>query len=181
MKNNLFAAIAIVAVVFTVSCKSGGMSEETKTKMSTFETNWKAMSDQMTAWGTTMNTRMAEMDKMMLESMGGDMHMEMDSMTTKQCNDITAGMASMKETYKSTMDSVAAGMTQYTEWKKATMEAKDEAATNTGLDEWNAKLTGYTNMMTDWESSLSGMEAACKAVCDMMMHDMEGMHDMKMK
>lgn len=181
MKNRFYAAIAIVAVVFTVSCKKGGMSEETKTKMTTFEAGWKTMSDQMTTWGTTMNTTMDEMNKMMHESMGGDMSkdMKMDSASQKMCDDVMMKMDAMKATYKTTMDSVNANMAQYTEWKKTMMEEKDDAATSAGLDMWNAKLTGYQTMMADWTPALAGMKDACTMACDMMMKDMHS--DMKMK
>lgn len=162
MKSKLMAAVAIVAVVFTMSCKKGGMSEETKTKMSTFETEWKTMTDQMTAWGTTMNTAMGEMDKMMMESMP-----MADSMSKKMCDDVMMRMEAMKTMYKSSMDSVTAGMAQYTEWKKTSIEAKDDAATSAGLDEWNAKLGTYTSMMADWDPALGGLKDACTMACDM--------------
>lgn len=190
MKNKFYAAIAIIAVVFTVSCKKGGMSEETKTKMTTFEADWKAMSDQMTAWGTTMNTKMEDMNKMMHDAMPmeGDMShdmkdMKMDKMAmngedsmTMMCNMIMMEMDAMKAAYKTGMDSVNAQTAEYAEWKKASMEAKDEEATKQGLDMWNAKLAANKTMMDEWNNQLMQMETNCKNTCDMMMKDMKMEH-----
>jgi len=188
MKNRFIAGIAIVAVIFAVSCKGGSMSEETKTKMTTFETDWNAMKQSMTDWGTTMNTKMDEMNKMMHEAMPmeegdmkGDMKMDhMDMMGTDSasvmCNMIMMEMDAMKAAYKTAMDSVNAQTEEYAAWKKMSMEAKDEAATNAGLDMWNTKLAADKTMMDEWNKELMEMETNCKNVCDMMMKDMKMDH-----
>jgi len=192
MKIRIIAVLAITSTLFAASCKKGGMSEETKTKMATFEADWKAMSEQMTTWGTTMNTRMEAMNKMMHDAMPmeGDMHGDMkmdhkehmDMMGTDSasimCNMIMMQMDAMKAGYKTAMDSVTAQTAEYAEWKKTTMEAKDEEAANAGLDQWNTKLAADKTMMEEWNGALTEMETNCKNVCDMMMKDMAG-HDMK--
>jgi hypothetical protein len=156
--NKIFTIVAIATTVLFASCKS--ISDETMTQMTNFETSWKAMSDQMTAWGTTMNAAKTEMETMMADHMA-----TATEESDKMHEDVKAGMAAMEASYKAAMDSVAAGTTQFTAWKDEVVKAKDEEAAVAGLAEWNSKLTGYTTMMADWEPTLNGLKEACMAAC----------------
>ncbi len=177
MKKGIIAVMALSIAFYFSSCtKKGGMSEETKTAMTTFETAWSATGDQLNGWGTTMNTTHADMNKMMDASMSGDMSKmkpaekaHMDSMMM-MCTPIKAGMEGMKSEYNAAMEQWKADTQAYADWKKKGQEEKmTDEQINAGLAEWNTKLAAWNTKMSDWNQQLTSMQAACKTACDSMM------------
>ena len=178
MKKGIIAVLALSTTMFITSCgKKGGVSEETKTAMTTFETSWKAAEAQMTAFGTTFTTTNGEMNKMMDESMAMDMSKmkpadkaSCDSMMA-MCGTIKSGMEGMKTAYAAGMEQWKADTQAYADWKKKGHDEKmDDAGAMAGMAEWNAKLTTWNETMTGWNEQLTSMQGACKSTCDAMMH-----------
>ncbi len=177
MKKGILAVMALTTTLLMTSCGSKGVSEETKTAMTTFETSWKATEDQMMAFGTTMNTTMADMNKMMDGSMAMDMskmkgeEKEKCDMMMAQCTTIKTGMAGMKTDYAAAMEQWKADTQAYANWKKKGHDDNmtDEAAM-AGMAEWNAKLAMYNTKLTDMNAQLTSMQGMCKTTCDSMMH-----------
>ena len=65
MKKGFLVILAIASMATLNSCgKKKGPSAETKQAMATFESEWKALGDQIAAWETTMNTAMDGMTQM---------------------------------------------------------------------------------------------------------------------
>lgn len=180
MKRSLCISLFIATGLFFTGCGSKGMSEASKSAMKTFETNWKAAGEAMNAWGSTMNTTMASMEKMMHDSMPMDSTMDMKKMTAEQikmhsdmdaqCTNIMGEMESMKKMFASAQETWAADEAAYTEWKKKAMEEKaDDAAVTTAMAEWNSKLTKHTDDVAAWSKSLTSLNEQCTKVCGMEM------------
>lgn len=178
MKKGIIAVLALSTTLFMTSCgKKGGLSEETKTAMTTFETAWKAAEAQMTAFGTTMTATTGDMTKMMDDAMAMDMSKmtpaakaSCDSLIV-MCGSIKTGIEGMKTAYTAGMDSWKADTQAYADWKKKGHDEKmDDATAMAGITEWNAKLATYTETMTGWNEQLTSMQGATKATCDAMMH-----------
>ncbi len=174
MKKAIIAVLALTTTMFISSCgKKGGVSEETKAAMTTFETSWKAAEAQMTAFGTTFTATSGDMNKMMDETMAMDMSKlkpaekaTADSMMA-MCGSIKSGIEGMKTAYAASMEQWKADTQAYADWKKKGHDEKmDDAAAMAGMTEWNAKLTTWNETMTGWNEQLTSMQGACKTTCD---------------
>lgn len=177
MKKVIIAVLAISTALFVTSCgKKGGLSEETKAAMTTFETSWKAAEGSMTAFGTTMTSTFGEMNAMMAPHMAMDMSKMkpaekagMDSMMA-MCNVITMQMEKMKGDYTATMAEWTADSQAYADWKKKASEEKMDDATFSAeiANTWTAKLGTYNDKLVGMNEALTGIQSACKATCDAM-------------
>lgn len=179
MKKGIIAVMAVTTLFFVSSCgKKGGLSEETKTAMQKFETDWKTAEDNMMKFGETMNSTFTDMNKMMDESE----HMDMTKMKPAEkascdsmmqmCTTIKTSMDKMKSDYNTAMETWKTDSQAYADWKKKAQEEKmDDAAFKTELDNnWVAKLATWNESMAGWNEQLTGMQSACKSTCDAMMH-----------
>lgn len=175
MKKGIIAVLAISTALFATSCgKKGGLSEETKMAMQTFETGWKATETNMTAFGATMSTAFTEMNTMMAADEKMDMSKmkpaaksSMDSMMA-MCGVIKVQMDKMNGDYKTAMDQWTADSQAYTDWKKQAQADKiaDEAFKTEITGTWTTKLNGYNDALVNMNEMLTGIQAACKSTCD---------------
>ena len=175
MKKGFLAVMAITTALFVTSCgKKGGLSEETKAAMQTFETNWKATEGNMTAMGTTMTTAFGEMTTMMAANDAMDMtklkpatKASVDSMLT-MCTMIKGQMEKMKGDCSAAMTQWATDATAYADWKKKAQEEKlADADFKAEIDNtWTAKLATYNDQLVAMNEALTGIQAACKSSCD---------------
>ena len=194
MKSKIVALVIVTGTLFIASCGKKGPSEEMKNSMKTFEADWKATGDQMTAWGQTLDQKTTEMNNMMKESMPMDEHMDMkggkmdskmdmkgmssmDSMD-QECMMISNSLNDMKTTYTTAMTNWAADTKAYEDWKANAMKGdmKDEDMKKE-MDSYSAKLTAYKTDMQNWNTMLMDLEKKCSDACMMMKGDMKG--DMK--
>ncbi|MBC8046852.1 MAG: hypothetical protein H7Y00_08660 [Fimbriimonadaceae bacterium] len=180
MRLTIFAFFTITASIFISGCATKGMSEETKNSMKTFEADWKATGESMKTWGDKMNTTMADMDKMMKESMPMDASMDMSKMKPEemkmheemdmQCKNIMAEMDAMKKTYASATEMMSTDEKAYSDWKKnPETEKMADADVMKSMADWNTKLAKYKDDMAAWDKSLLDMNEECKKVCMMPM------------
>ncbi|MBC8045172.1 MAG: hypothetical protein H7Y00_00090 [Fimbriimonadaceae bacterium] len=164
MKNLIIAALTVVATFSITSCAKKGMSEEMKTRMEAFETNWKNTGDEMAAMEKSMNTRIDEMKKMHTDAMGmdhdmkhddkkmdtkhdhskmdmkeGDMHMDM-----AQCTAIDQRISDMKAKCDAATATWEADTKSYNEWKDKVKKGEVEnEAIEIGLKSWEDKLAEH--------------------------------------
>lgn len=177
MKIRILLFTAVIASAALVSCGSKGLSEETKSKMTAFETDWKATGEAITAWGATMNTALADMHTMMEAAMPmEDAKMKakpnaaMDSLNAV-CTDIMGKADQLKAGYESALANWAADEKSYTDWKTSGKGTPD-AEVVAGLEGYMTKLADYKASMETWNTTLTGLQASCKSTCDMMMSHM---------
>ncbi len=188
MKKGIIAVLAVTTVFFVSSCgKKGGLSEETKTEMQKFETDWKTAEASMMAFETTMTTKFEGMNKMMAETEAMDMskmkpaEKEACDVAMAQCAVIKTSMDKMKADFTTAMGQWKTDSDAYQAWKKKAQEEKlDDATFKSELENnWMSKVATWNETMSGWNESLTGMESACKAQCDAMMMmpgmDMKGM------
>lgn len=180
MKIKILLFTAVIGATVLVSCGKKGLSAETKTKMTAFETDWKATGEAMKGWEAKMNTTLTDMHGMMEKAMpmdGGDMkgdmkdmkhvaNATMDSLNTV-CTNIFAKADELKATYANTLTSWNADEKAYADWK-ANNKNMPEDQIVTGIEEYNTKLAAYKAQMDGWDSTLMGLQSDCKNTCDMM-------------
>ena len=174
MKKGILAVLAISTALFVTSCgKKGGLSEETKTAMSTFETSWKAAETSMTAMGATMATTFGEMTTMMaandvldLSKLKPEVKASIDS-NLAMCTTIKMQMEKMKGDYSAAMNLWATDSQAYADWKKKAQEEKlADADFKAEIENtWTAKLATYNEQMVAMNEALTGIQSACNATC----------------
>lgn len=171
MKIRILLFTAVIATTALVSCGKKGLSEETKNKMTTFETDWKATGEAITAWGGTMNTTFAEMHTMMTEAksmdvskLKADLKPAVDSLNAV-CDGIMGKMDMVKTTYEAAVANWATDEKAYTDWKAAGKDTPEEEVI-TGLDGYAAKLSEYKTNMETWNTMVTELQTNCKATCD---------------
>lgn len=166
--------LAIASIASFSSCsKKKGPSEESKQLMSTFETDWKALGDQMTAWESTLNSSTDAMAKMMVETRAIDLSKlsaeskTMAEMNLMMCGKIDEQIVAAKTSFAAAKTEFAKATDEYTAWKKKGQEEHmDDATIATEMANWNAKLTEWKTKVGDMNAQLAGMEDTCKQTCD---------------
>ncbi|MBK6730701.1 MAG: hypothetical protein IPG60_06945 [Bacteroidetes bacterium] len=177
MKIKVLLFTAVIGATVLVSCGEKGLSAETKTKMTAFETDWKATGEALKGWEATMNTTLTDMHGMMEKAMpmdGGDVKADkkavvnpkMDSLNTV-CTNIFAKADELKATYSNTLTSWNADEKAYADWKANNKNIPEEEVV-AGIDEYNTKLASYKAQMDGWNTTLMALQADCKNTCDMM-------------
>lgn len=174
MKKGFIVMLAIATVASFASCgKKKGPSEETKQMMSTFETEWQALGEQINGWEATMTSSMDAMTKMMAETRAIDLSkLPADSKTMAEtslmmCAKIDESMVAMKTGYAQAKTDFAAKTDEYGAWKKKGQEEHlDDATITAELAKWNATMTDWKTTVASWNEQLTGMQDACKQSCD---------------
>ncbi|HNV98047.1 MAG TPA: hypothetical protein PKL06_01680 [Chitinophagales bacterium] len=174
MKKGFILILAIASVASFSSCsKKKGPSAETKQLMTTFETDWKALGDQMTAWESTLNSSTDAMTKMMVETRSIDLSKlsaeskTMAEMNMMMCNKIDEQIVTAKTSFATAKTDFAKATDEYSAWKKKGQEEHmDDAAIAAEMANWNAKLTEWKTKVADMNAQLAGMEDTCKQTCD---------------
>ncbi len=174
MKKGFLVILAIASMATLNSCgKKKGPSAETKQAMATFESEWKALGDQIAAWETTMNTAMDGMTQMMTATRSMDItklsgeSKSMAEMNLMMCSKIDEQMVAMKTGFAKAKTDFAAATDEYGAWKKKGQEEHlDDATITSELANWTTKLTEWKTTVEGLNQQLSGMQDACKQSCD---------------
>lgn len=177
MKKGFILMLAIAGIATLSSCsKKKGPSEETKQLMTTFETDWQALGDQINGWETTMTSTMSGMTTMMTETRAVDLSKlpsdakAMAETNLMMCTKIEEQMAAMKTGYATAKSDFATATDEYSAWKKKGQEEHlDDATIAAEMANWNAKLTEWKGIAAGWNEQLTGMQDACKQTCDAVM------------
>lgn len=177
MKKGFILVLAIASIAAMSSCgKKKGPSEATKQLMSTFETDWKALGEEINGWEATMTSTMSGMTTMMTETRAVELTKlpsdakAMAETNLMMCTKIEEQMAAMQTSYATAKSDFASATDAYTAWKKKGQEEHlDDAAIVAEMANWNTKLTEWKTIATGWNEQLSGMQDACKQTCDAVM------------
>ncbi len=174
MKKGIILMLAVASIASFSSCgKKKGPSEETKQLITTFETNWNALGDQLNSWEPVMTSSVDAMTKMMAETRAIDLSKlsaeskTMAEMNLMMCSKIDEQIAATKVAYATAKSDFAKATDEYAAWKKKGQEEHmDDAAITAEMANWNAKLTEWTTNIAAMNEQLGGMEDACKQTCD---------------
>jgi chromosome segregation ATPase len=181
MKSKLFLSAIVAGALFLNSC-STGVTEETKTKMATFEAQWQETSTQVSNWGNDLtnqyNKCKEHVDKQtaMMTSMPEIKDEAKKAQLMTLDNNDKANLAeleNMKNQYTNFETEWKQNTTDYTAWK----EKVDKGEVNntdaaTAMTDWNGKLETAKNKLTEWNTAYTTTKAksdADMAACDAMM------------
>ena len=182
MKSNLILSAFVAGALFLNSC-STGVTEETKTAMTTFEASWAEAGTMATNWGADLtaqyNKCKEHVDKqtaMMTETMpkmkdeaAKTKMMEMDN--NDKAN-LTA-LETMKNEYTTFEAEWQKNTADYTTWKEKVEKGEvNNTEATTGLTEWTAKLDNAKNQLNTWNTAYASTKAIYEedmAACDAMM------------
>jgi hypothetical protein len=140
--------------------------------MLTFEKDWKATGEALTAYGATMNRTFGEMTSMMetnnalpTAGLAPQKVASIDSLKAI-CTSITQRTEMIRTSYDATVKGFADDEAAYKEWKgKVQQKEISEEEAPTALGDFTTKLTAYKDNMTAWASAVQELNDKCTATC----------------
>ena len=140
--------------------------------MTTFETDWKALGDQLNGWEATLTASTDAMTKMMVDTRAMDMSkLSADAKTMAEtnlmmCAKIDEQIVAMKTGYATAKADFAKATDDYAAWKKKGQEEHmDDAAIAAEMANWNTKMAEWKTNIAGMNEQLTGMQDACNQTC----------------
>jgi hypothetical protein len=182
MKSNLFVSALVAGALFLNSC-SNGVTEETKTAMTTFEAAWAEAGTMATNWGADLTTQYNKcrehVDKqtaMMTETMPKMKDEATKTKMTEMDNNDRANLTAlenMKNEFTTFLTEWEKNTADYTAWKEKVDKGEvNNTEATTSLTEWNTKLDNAKNQLNTWNTAYATTKAKSEedmAACDAMM------------
>lgn len=163
----------LAGTIFLTSC-GGGVSEEFKKELSTFEADWNKAGETATAFGASLAAEDSAMKAMapagVPDSLKANATPEqlaaVDSLG-KICEDHTAKLAEIKTTYEGFKASWDKDSKDWADWKAKVEkgEVKEEEAKK-ALEDWKKKIADANTSVNEWQLALDGVKTACTATCE---------------
>ncbi len=165
-----FLSIAAIVTFFLASC--GGVDKELVNNITSFDTDWKAVSTSFTGMADSIKTEAADLVKSCdetcsMECKDKKMAAHMDS-CKKECDmnkaDITSLLNNMTDFKSTTIDKITA---DFTAWKDKVMkgEIKTEEATK-ALAEYKTSLTNAKDQIAAFRTSFADLKNTCMSKCE---------------
>ncbi len=184
--KKVFLSLMAVATIFALNSCKPKISDQMKTDITTFKTDWAKMATDLAAWGDGMTAsakKMADADK--------DLHVGMDTakMKTKEekakaaehmgrCKANAEKVTAMQKSYGDFKKGIDDATTAFNDWSaKVDKGEVTEADAKTAMETYHKQLDDAKAKMTEWDGSLKAVvadEDKNEADCNKLMAEAKG-------